>query len=266
MKIQIDKLDVDYPLRKDRGSLRALQGVTFGVQDGRFVCVIGPSGCGKTTLLKVLAGLEKPSRGTVLLDNAPISGPGAGRAMVFQSPSLLPWRTVLMNVIYGLEIQGHSRSAARGMAREYIELVGLRGFENSYPRELSGGMQQRVNLARALVTSPRLLLMDEPFVGMDPQMRNYMQSEVERIWERTRQTTIFVTHLMEEAIFLADEIIVLSARPGRVRMVLPVEFQRPRTSELKRSPEFHRLEDELREVMDREFLEAMREAVHGVVA
>jgi NitT/TauT family transport system ATP-binding protein len=263
MKIDIDALDVEYPLRDDRGALLALQDVGFHVQPGRFVCVIGPSGCGKTTLLKVLAGLQAPTRGRVLLDGAPVAGPGGSRALVFQAPSLLPWRTVLMNMIYGLEIQGYSRAAAIGNAREYIDLVGLSGFESSYPRELSGGMQQRVNLARALVTNPRLLLMDEPFASMDPQMRNYMQSEVERIWERTRQTTVFVTHLMDEAIFLADEIIVLGARPGQVKMILPVDFPRPRPAELKRSPEFHRLEDELREVMDREFSQAMRDHIVG---
>ena len=263
MKIDIDKLDVVYSLRSGRGRLMALQGVSFQIRQGRFVCVIGPSGCGKTTLLKVLAGLERPSAGTVTLDGDPVSGPGAGRAMVFQAPSLLPWRTVLMNITYGLEIQGSSVEAARETARRYIDLVGLRGFEDSYPRELSGGMQQRVNLARAVATNPRLLLMDEPFASMDPQMRNYMQSEVERIWERTRQTTVFVTHLMDEAIFLADEIIVLSARPGRVRMVLPVDFPRPRKPELKRTPEFHRLEDELRDVMDQEFAETMRDQIGG---
>lgn len=263
MNIEVEKLDVVYPLRSGHGHLMALQGVSFQIRQGRFVCVIGPSGCGKTTLLKVLAGLERPSAGTVTLDGAPVSGPGAGRAMVFQAPSLLPWRTVLMNITYGLEIQGNSVEAARATARRYIDLVGLRGFEDSYPRELSGGMQQRVNLARAVATNPRLLLMDEPFASMDPQMRNYMQSEVERIWERTRQTTIFVTHLMEEAIFLADEIIVLSARPGRVRMVLPVDFPRPRKPEVKRAPEFHRLEDELRDVMDQEFAETMRDLIGG---
>jgi len=263
MKIEIDRLDVQYLLRKDRGTLLALQGVSFQVQPGRFVCVIGPSGCGKTTLLKVLAGLQPPSSGRVMLDGAPLAGPGGRRAMVFQAPSLLPWRTVLMNIIYGLEIQGQSRTEAKKIARDYVDLVGLRGFENTYPRELSGGMQQRVNLARALATSPRLLLMDEPFASMDPQMRNYMQAEVERIWERTRQTTLFVTHLMDEAIFLADEIVVLSARPGSVRMILPVHFPRPRPPDTKRAPEFHRLEDELRDVMDQEFAEAMRDQAMG---
>jgi NitT/TauT family transport system ATP-binding protein len=265
MRIDIEGLEVVYPLHNGRATLVALHEVSFRVQPGRFACVIGPSGCGKTTLLKVLAGLQPPTKGRVALDGAAVQGPGGSRAMVFQAPSLLPWRTVLRNMIYGLELQGHSSSAATETAREYIDLVGLRGFENSYPRELSGGMQQRVNLARALVTSPRLLLMDEPFASMDPQMRNYMQSEVERIWERTRQTTLFVTHLMDEAIFLADEIVVLSARPGRVKMALSVPFPRPRTADVKRSPEFHRLEDELRDVMDHEFAEAMRDRTNGAL-
>ncbi len=258
MQIQVESLSIEYSLRGSAQKLPALKDVTFQVEAGRFVCVLGPSGCGKTTLLNVLASLLRPDAGQVLIDGVQIERPGGGRAMVFQAPSLLPWRTVIRNITYGLELQGQSVPAAMSRASEYIDLVGLKGFENSFPRELSGGMQQRVNLARALVTNPRLLLMDEPFAHLDPQMREFMQSEVERIWERTRQTTLFVTHSLDEALFLADEIILLTARPGRVKTILSVDFPRPRSLGLKKTPEFHSLEDQLRALMDQEFLVARR--------
>jgi ABC-type nitrate/sulfonate/bicarbonate transport system ATPase subunit len=259
VKIEVSGLSVEYPIRRSTRPLTALQDVSFQVADGKFVCVLGPSGCGKTTLLNVLAGLLVPDAGTVLLDDVPVHGPGGSRAVVFQAPSLLPWRTVIRNITYGLELQGFSTSQAVEMAGEFIGLVGLEGFEHSYPRELSGGMQQRVNLARALVTRPQLLLMDEPFAHMDPQMRDYMQSEVERIWERTQQTTLFVTHWLDEALFLADEIIVLTARPGRIKLTVPVDFPRPRRLDIKKTPRFHALNDELRDMLDQEFAAAMQE-------
>jgi len=257
MKIDVTGLSVEYIMRRSGDKLIALKDVGFSIATGKFVCVIGPSGCGKSTLLKVLAGLQSPSVGEVLLDAAPVQGPGKNRAMVFQSAALLPWRTVLRNVTYGLELQGVSIQEAEKTASDFIDLAGLSGFEESYPREISGGMQQRVNLARALVTRPDLLLMDEPFSNLDPQLRNVMQLEVERIWEQTRQTTLFVTHLINEAIFLADEIIVLTARPGRIKEIVPINFPRPRRLEIKKTPEFHVLEDRLSELMDQEFREVV---------
>jgi NitT/TauT family transport system ATP-binding protein len=244
----------------------ALQDLNFSVEAGKFVCIIGTSGCGKTTLLNVMAGLQPPARGDVLLDGVPIRGPGLERAMVFQSAALMPWRTVLRNVTYGLEIQHHSVKDAVQMARTWIDLVGLNDFEQSYPRELSGGMQQRVNLARALATNPKLLLMDEPFASLDGQMREYMQGEIERIWRQTRQTTMFVTHLIDEAIFLADTIVVMTARPGRVKSVLSVDLPRPRTLDIKKTPAFHALEDHLRDLVAQEFKEMMRQPEGGVPA
>ena len=244
----------------------ALQDLNFSVEAGKFVCIIGTSGCGKTTLLNVMAGLQPPTRGDVLLDGVPIRGPGLERAMVFQSAALMPWRTVLRNVTYGLEIQHHSVKDAVQMARTWIDLVGLNDFEQSYPRELSGGMQQRVNLARALATNPKLLLMDEPFASLDGQMREYMQGEIERIWRQTRQTTMFVTHLIDEAIFLADTIVVMTARPGRVKSVLSVDLPRPRTLDIKKTPAFHVLEDHLRDLVAQEFKEMMRQPEGGVPA
>jgi len=257
MKINIIGLSVEYTMRRNGERVTALNNVSFSINAGKFVCVVGPSGCGKSTLLRALAGLQPPTAGQVLLDDMPVHGPGKNRAMVFQSAALLPWRTVLRNVTYGLEIQGLSIQDAEKIAGDFIDLVGLRGFEESYPREISGGMQQRVNLARALVTRPELLLMDEPFANLDPQLRNFMQAEVVRIWEQTRQTTLFVTHLIDEAIFLADEIIVLTARPGQIKTIATIDFPRPRKLELKKTPAFHVLQDSLNELMDQEFHEAV---------
>ena len=255
MKIEIEGLSVEYVLRRSRERITALNDVNFSVASGKFICVIGPSGCGKSTLLKVLVGLQAPSAGKVLLDGVQVQGPGKNRAMVFQSAALLPWRTVLHNVTYGLEIQGVPIKDAEKIAGDFIDLAGLSGFEESYPHEISGGMQQRVNLARALVTHPELLLMDEPFSNLDPQLRNFMQLEVERIWEQTRQTTLFVSHLINEAIFLADEVIVLTARPGGIKTIVPVNFPRPRKLEIKKTAVFHALEDRLSDLLDQEFHE-----------
>jgi len=253
-------------MRRTGGHVPALRDLNFSISNGKFVCIVGTSGCGKTTLLNVIAGLQPPTEGDVYLDGVPVHGPGRDRAMVFQSAALMPWRTVLRNVTYGLELQHHSVREASQLARPWIELVGLKGFEQSYPRELSGGMQQRVNLARALATNPKMLLMDEPFASLDGQMREYMQGEIERIWRQTSQTTIFVTHLIDEAIFLADEIIVMTARPGRVKAMLPVDLPRPRTMQIKKTASFRALEDQLRDLVAQEFNEMMNQTRNGLPA
>ena len=257
--IEARYLSVEYQMRRTGERMLAIQDMNFSAQAGKFVCIVGTSGCGKTTLLNVIAGLLQPSSGQVLLGGNPVVGPGKERAMVFQTAALLPWRNVMRNVTYGLEIQGYSPKQARQSAREMINLVGLSGFDESYPRELSGGMQQRVNLARALVTKPDLLLMDEPFASLDAQMREFMQTEIERIWLQTGQTTLFVTHTIDEAILLADEIIVMTNRPGRVKSVISVNIPRPRPHSLKKSVEFHAIEADVRDLIQIEFDELLRQ-------
>lgn len=222
----------------------AVNGVDLEVSTGEFVAIVGPSGCGKTTFLNAVDGLIPISGGSLSLNGQEVKRPGRDRAMVFQSPSLLPWRTVLGNVIYGLELEGSvSRHEARDRAREFINLVGLEGFEDSFPLELSGGMQQRVNLARALATDPDMLLLDEPFASLDAQTREFMQLELLKVWSYSKKTALFITHDIKEAIYLADRVIVFSARPGRVKETVPIDIERPRLLRVKREPRFLEYED-----------------------
>jgi NitT/TauT family transport system ATP-binding protein len=258
LQIEARNISLAYLMRRTGGQVLALSEVNFSIPAGRFVCIVGPSGCGKTTLLNVIAGLLKPTTGSIMHNGAPINAPGKDRAMVFQSAALLPWRTVMRNVTYGLEIQGKPVREARAVAQELITLVGLGGWEESYPRELSGGMQQRVNLARALAIHPQLLLMDEPFASLDAQTREFMQVEIERIWRQVGHTTFFVTHSIDEAIFLADEILVMTARPGRIKTIVPVDLPRPRLMSSKKTMEYHRLQDSLRDLTDQEFAQAVQ--------
>lgn len=226
----------------DGKTMEVLRDISMSVDEGEFICFIGPSGCGKTTLLRIIAGLEHPSSGSVLLDGAPIKGPGPERGMVFQEYSLFPWRTVLDNVAFGPEIRGVSKEERYRIAREYLKMVGLERFESRYPHELSGGMKQRVAIARALVNNPKALLMDEPFGALDAQTRNVMQSELLRIWEQEKKTIIFVTHSVDEAIYLGDRIVVFSARPGRVKEIIEIDLPRPRK---RTSLEVNRIRDEI---------------------
>jgi NitT/TauT family transport system ATP-binding protein len=208
------------------------------------VAIVGPSGCGKTTLLNIVAGLLTYDTGSLSIDGETIRGPGINRAMVFQHSSLLPWRTIAGNVRYGMELQKRVDAATmRERTDAFISLVGLTGFEKHYPSELSGGMQQRVNLARALASDPAVLLMDEPFAALDAQTREQMQSELLKIWSHARKTVVFITHQINEAIYLADRVAVMSPRPGRVKGVFTVPFERPRTLALKREPRFLEIED-----------------------
>jgi NitT/TauT family transport system ATP-binding protein len=244
-KLEARDVTLDYVQPRTGSRLRALDRVNLAIDDGEFVSVVGPSGCGKTTFLSVVDGLIPATEGRILVDGVAVTRPGPDRAVVFQDASLLPWRTVLRNVLYGLECIGVPRREARERAEHFVALVGLRGFEHSYPHELSGGMQQRVNLARALVMDPKILLMDEPFASLDAQTREAMQEELLRIWQAAGKTVLFVTHQIDEAIFLSDRVIVFSARPGRVRDSITIDIERPRALRLKREPRFHALEDRI---------------------
>lgn len=206
----------------------ALSDINLDVADKEFVCFIGPSGCGKTTLLRITAGLEKPDTGTLTVNNEPITGPGPDRGMVFQEYSLFPWRTVLKNITFSLELKKIPKSEREKIARDFLELVGLSKFADSYPHELSGGMKQRVAIARALVNDPDVLLMDEPFGAVDAQTRNRLQHELLNIWEKKKKTVLFITHSVDEAVFLADKVVVFTARPGRVKEVINIDLPRPR--------------------------------------
>jgi sulfonate transport system ATP-binding protein len=206
----------------------ALSDINLYVADKEFVCFIGPSGCGKTTLLRITAGLEKPDTGTLTVNNEPITGPGPDRGMVFQEYSLFPWRTVLKNITFSLELKKIPKREREKIARDFLELVGLSKFADSYPHELSGGMKQRVAIARALVNDPDVLLMDEPFGAVDAQTRNRLQHELLNIWEKKKKTVLFITHSVDEAVFLADKVVVFTARPGRVKEVINIDLPRPR--------------------------------------
>jgi NitT/TauT family transport system ATP-binding protein len=226
-------------------SVLVLDQVSFAVADLQFVAIVGPSGCGKSTMLRIVNGLVAADSGTINIDGKPVSGPGHGLGMVFQSFDLFPWRTALGNVEFGMEMQDVPRRECRERARAWIQRVGLDGFENAYPHELSGGMQQRVGIARALAIEPAVLLMDEPFGALDVQTRDLLQDELLAIWQRDRKTVLFVTHSIEEAIYLADRIVLLTPRPARVERVLDVPFGRPRNEDVKSDPAFVELRREI---------------------
>ena len=222
----------------DMEELNVLDGVSLTIQDREFVSIIGPSGCGKTTLLRMLAGMVRPGQGRVLVAGQEVRGPGPERAMVFQDYALLPWADAVTNVAFGLKLRGVGKEERTARALELVQLVGLAGFEHSLPKQLSGGMQQRIGLARALAVEPQILLMDEPFGSLDEISRRGMQLELLRIWEQRKKTAVFVTHSVDEAVFLSDRIVVMSARPGRVAAVLAVDLPRPRSREMEESKEF----------------------------
>jgi len=218
----------------------ALEDLNLEIEKREFLCILGPSGCGKSTFIRVLAGLTKPSSGQVTINGKKVTGPGSDRALVFQENVLLPWRTTFGNVKFGLELKDPSNQINK-RALQFIELVGLRGFEHYYPDELSGGMRQRVGLARALAVGPEILLMDEPFGALDAQTRAILQDELLKIWEMQRKTVIFSTHSIEEAIYLSDRIAVMTPRPGRIKKILNVDLCRPREYVQKMTPEFTKL-------------------------
>ncbi|MBI3764375.1 MAG: ABC transporter ATP-binding protein [Chloroflexi bacterium] len=243
-----DSLSVTFP--NQNGGLRALDEVSFDVAPQEFVCLVGPSGCGKSTLLRTLAGLERPTSGKVIFEGEPLVAPRRRIGFVFQKANLMPWRTVLANVMLPLELTNVPGDEARPRAMELIELVGLRGFESNRPRDLSGGMEQRVAIARALIHEPDVLLLDEPFGARDALTRERMGLELMRIWEARKKTVVMVTHSIPEAIFLADRVLVMSVRPGRIRATVPVPLPRPRTQVMTYGEVFGELAGRVRENLD----------------
>jgi NitT/TauT family transport system ATP-binding protein len=246
-KLVVENLSRVFPGVHGGAPVTALQPTSLSVGDNDFVTILGPSGCGKSTLLRMIAGLEKPSTGTITLDGRKVTGPGPDRGMVFQSYTLFPWLTIAENIAFGLTEKGMGQAETREIVAAYIEKVGLRGFEKHYPKQLSGGMQQRTAIARALANDPAVLLLDEPFGALDNQTRALMQELLLGIWEREKKTVLFVTHDIEEAIFIASRCLVMSARPGRVKADIKINLPYPRHYTLKTSPEFSDLKARLTE-------------------
>jgi ABC-type nitrate/sulfonate/bicarbonate transport system ATPase subunit len=234
-KLQVEGIRKDFVTPTGEVT-KVLGDIAFAAHAGEFLAVVGPSGCGKTTLLRILDGLLDADAGSILMDGRPVRAPGPDRGFVFQSDSLLPWRTVGENIGFGLELQGRDRAQSRRTVESLVKLVGLSGFERHYPHQISGGMRQRVNLARALAINPEVLLMDEPFASLDAQTRELMQAELLRVWSSERKTVVFITHQIDEAVYLADRVLVFSARPSVVKAVVPVDIPRPRPLAVKRQP------------------------------
>jgi NitT/TauT family transport system ATP-binding protein len=245
--------------RKNKPSVEALRDINLAIEEGEFVAIVGASGSGKSTLLRIIDGLLPPTEGKVLVDGDRISRPGRDRAMVFQQDALLPWKTVIENVAYGLTLAGVPKAAAHKTGQRFVDMAGLRGFEHHYPHQLSGGMRQRVNVARALAVDPKILLLDEPFAALDAQTREIMQTELLAIWQQTRKTVVLITHQIDEAVFLADRVIVFSARPGSVRQQVPIDLQRPRALEVKREPGFVVLVDRIWKMIEAEVRASIRQ-------
>jgi NitT/TauT family transport system ATP-binding protein len=244
IKISVRGVGKVFPTRG--APVTALEDVSFDVHSGEFLVIVGPSGCGKSTLLDLLGGLTRPSSGQILLDGTPVTGPGLDRGVVFQQYALFPWRTTLSNVEFGLEARGLSRRERVARARYFLDLVGLSGFHDRYPHELSGGMKQRVAIARSLAFDPDVLLMDEPFAALDAQTRDGLQDELLRIWEKTGKTVVFITHGIEEAVYLGQRVAVMTSRPGRIKQILDVPLpSRAITEDLRSDPVFARHRHEI---------------------
>jgi NitT/TauT family transport system ATP-binding protein len=265
-KLEAIGLRHEYYQPRTGGRLLALDNVNLKVEDGEFVTIVGPSGCGKTTFINLADGLLKPTAGKLSIDGKQVTGPGIDRGMVFQDSCLMPWRTVIKNVLFGLECQGLDNAEGQNRARQFIKLVGLEGFEEHYPHELSGGMQQRCNLARALTVDPKILIMDEPFAALDAQTREIMQLELLRIWREAKKTVLFITHQINEAIYLADRVIVFGARPGRVKETIKIDIPRPRELAVKRERQFLEYEDHLWTLIEEEVKKTMiaDQVVHNI--
>ena len=249
-KLQIDNVSRVFPGVRGSEPTRALEPVSLSVADNDFITILGPSGCGKSTLLRIVAGLDQPTTGSVLLEGEKVTRPGPDRGMVFQSYTLFPWLSVRDNVCFGLRERGVPRARQLEVADRFLAQVGLKGFENHFPAQLSGGMQQRTALARALANDPKILLLDEPFGALDHQTRELMQELLLGIWEQHRKTVLFVTHDIDEAIFMASRVVVMSARPGRIKCDIAIDLPHPRSYKVKTTPQFaaykERLTEEIR--------------------
>jgi NitT/TauT family transport system ATP-binding protein len=256
IKLKIDNVKKIYNSRN--GEMVALNGVSLGIYENEFICVVGPSGCGKSTLLNIIAGLLEPSSGSVYCDGKEVKGTGTERGVVFQQYALFPWMTVKKNVMFGLGLQGIKGKEAEEIAMKYIKMVQLEDFLDHYPKELSGGMKQRVAIARAYAVNPSVLLMDEPFGALDAQTRTQLQSELLETWEKEQKTCFFITHDVDEAIILAQKVIIMSARPGRIKEVVDVNIPYPRTQETKMAPEFLELKNHIWGQVYQEYLEVRK--------
>jgi len=250
--ILIDEVSKTYRRARGKGEVQALARISASIKDGEFVAVVGPSGCGKSTLLYMVGGFVPMTGGRILIDGKPVTGPGPDRGPVFQEFALFPWRTALENILFGLQEQRVPKAQAKARALELIEMVNLKGYENLYPKELSGGMKQRVAIARTLAYDPAILLMDEPFGALDAHTRSMLQDELLAIWERHTKTVLFVTHAVDEAVYLADRVLVMTAAPGRIKADIPITLPRPRRrDDLLRDPRYQNHVIEIGHLMDR---------------
>jgi NitT/TauT family transport system ATP-binding protein len=262
-KIQFQKVSRSFALRLGEGQaareFTAIEDVTLDVKAGEFMVIVGPSGCGKSTLLDLLAGLTKPSGGQILLDGKPVAGPALDRGVVFQQYALFPWRTALGNVEFGLETQGVPEKERRARAREFLDLVGLSGFEDRHPHELSGGMKQRVAIARSLAYDPEVLMMDEPFAALDAQTRETLQAELVRIWEKSGKTILFITHGIDEAVCLGQRVAIMTSRPGRIKKVIEIPAQLKSYEDIRSAPEYGQIRHEIWTLLREEVLRAQEQ-------
>ena len=256
IKVSIQGIEKKYNTRK--GEVVALNGVNFDIKENEFICVIGPSGCGKSTLLNIIAGLLEPTAGQILVDGKPIQGTGTDRGVVFQQYALFPWLTVKKNVEFGLKLKGLSKDECDSIAMKYLKMVELEKFADSYPKELSGGMKQRVAIARAYAMNPEVLLMDEPFGALDAQTRTQLQTELLKAWQEENKTCFFVTHDIEKAIVLATRVVIMSARPGRIKEVVDIDIPYPRDQETKMSERFIELKNHIWGQVYQEYLEVRK--------
>lgn len=256
IKVKIEDVRKVYDTRN--GEMIALNGVNLDIMENEFICVVGPSGCGKSTLLNIIAGLLEPSSGRILCDGEEVKGTGTERGVVFQQYALFPWMTVKKNVMFGLNLKGIKGKEAEDIAMKYIKMVQLEDFVDHYPKELSGGMKQRVAIARAYAVNPSILLMDEPFGALDAQTRTQLQQELLETWEKEKKTCFFITHDVDEAIILAQKVIIMSARPGRIKEIVDIDIPYPRDQETKMSPEFLDLKNHIWSQVYQEYLEVRK--------